>query len=206
MKKFFSKYWKSLIAVVMAVVAIPLFMKASEKRKELDQQKQNLNNTLASVQAGINSNMAYADVQEQIDSELERLDASRRRLYDRFSAPLLEEDQIRYIMYLEEVFENELSFSFTQAAPVVDLSDGNQIEGMTYTLSFQTTYEGFKDLVDYLAADDHIASVHVVTLNYQKEQDVAVGSITLTLYTATANPYEPFQPAEHETGKDTIFE
>lgn len=204
--KFLAKYWKALVAVIMAAVSIPLFLKARNKSEDLDRQRASLEASIASVQAGINRNAGYAGVQGAIDPEVERLDASRRRLYDRFPPALLEEDQIRYILYLEEVFGGELSFAFAQETPVVTLSDGNYIGGMTYTLNYQTTYQGFKDLVTYLASDSRIASVRVATLDYVQEQDIAVGSITLTLYTTSANEYEPPEAADHETGKDTIFE
>ncbi len=204
--KFLSKYWKALVAILMAAASVPLFLKAQSRSEEYDRQQQNLNTSIAAVQAGIDANSSYAGVQGAIDGELERLDASRRRLYDRFPAALLEEDQIRYILYLEEVFGGEISFAFAQEMPVATLSDGNYIGGMTFTLNYQTTYQGFKDLVTYLASDSRVASVRVATLDYVQEQDIAAGTITLTLYTVSANEYEPPEASEHDTGKGTIFE
>lgn len=206
--KLITKYWKTILAVLLAAASVPLFILASNNTREYESEIESLNSTILSISAGITSNQRYEGVQGLIDPELEKLQASRQALYSHFPVDLKEEDQIRYIMYLEEALGTDLQFSFSQITPALNLSDGAVVGGITFTLSYQTTYEGFKDLVDFFATDERVASVRYASLNYDAASDVATGSITITLYTIAdpATPYEPPEASDYETGKETIFE
>lgn len=112
-----------------------------------------------------------------------------------------------YVLYLEELFETEISFSFGTVAPVQMLRDGAVLEGLTLTVNYETTYEGFKEMVDYLATDSRITSIQYATVDYDSENDAATGSLTLLCYIMDSNLLEYEEPdvTEPQTGKPNIL-
>ena len=91
---------------------------------------------------------------------------------------------------------------------LVPLSDDAVLEGLLITVNYETTYEGFQEMIDYLAKDSRIASVYEATIEYDEKKDVASGAISLLLYLMDSDQleYTPPNLGEHETGKDNIFE
>lgn len=212
-----AKYWKAILAAILILASVPLFFKLFEKRSEYKAQTDSLNMQIASFQAAIDSNMVYAGVQDKLDGELAALDESRKELYSHFPSKLLEEDQILYITYLEEKFKDDveialsmegadIQFSYSQAEPITELSDGSALCGVTLGFCFETTYQGFKDLTEHLSTDERVTSVRYAKLNYDPESGVASGGVVVTLYTISTEPYVPPAASEHTTGKTTIFE
>lgn len=162
---------------------------------------------IISLQASIAENMRYADVQERIPEASAALEDSRLALYEKFPTELREEDQIMYVLYLEELFETEISFSFGTVAPVRMLSDGAILEGLTLTVNYETTYQGFKEMVDYLATDSRITSIQYATVDYDSENDTATGTLTLLCYIMDSDLLEYEEPDVNkpQTGKPNIL-
>ncbi len=204
--RFLAKYWKALLALVLAAAAIPVVMKTREAEEEHRARVQSMESSIALLQSAIDGNMPYAGVQERLEPELLALQESREALYSRFPSTLLEEDQIRYILYLEETFGTEIHFSFSSNMPMTQLNDGSILGGVTLAVNFETTYEGFKEMVNYIATDSKTASVRYATINYDAENDAATGTMVITVYTLSATEYTAPEPSEYETGKTTIFE
>lgn len=212
-----AKYWKALLALVLIAVSVPLFLKIVQRRDDYQMQLNSLSMQIASYQAAIQPNLVYADVQDKLEGELAAIAESRKELYSHFPSKLLEEDQIRYILYLEETFKEDVTFalskqgvdiqfSFSQTVPMAALNDGSYLCGVTLGICFETTYEEFKDMTAYLSADERITSVRYARLNYDEENDTVWGGVVVTLYTISSEPYVPPEATEHTTGKITIFE
>ena len=113
-----------------------------------------------------------------------------------------------YVLYLETIFGTEIQFAFSQSQPMMALSDGATLKGLTLTVNYETTYKGFQDMITYLATDSRVTSVQYADIQYDAINDKAVGTITLLLYLVESDlveylPPEIFQP---ETGKDNIFD
>jgi hypothetical protein len=91
---------------------------------------------------------------------------------------------------------------------LIPLSDGAALEGLLISINYETSYEGFQEMIDYLAKDSRIASVYEATIEYDEKKDVASGYITLLLYLMNSDQLEYTPPDVHipETGKDNIFE
>ena len=202
-----KKYWKVLVAVVLLIafaMVLSSFLSERDAHKaEID--KLEVNNQ--ALQNKVDANKQYEGVQDQLEEASAQLMASRLELYQKFPVEMKEEDQIMYVLYLEKIFGTEIFFSFSQAQPMMALKDGAQLMGLTLTVNYQTTYEGFKDMIDYLATDSRVTSVQFAQIQYDAASDTAVGTVTLLLYLIDSDLLDYVSPEvnEPDTGKDNIF-
>lgn len=206
--KFLKKNWKAFVALLLLIAAAWVHFGIYRPAKTEHERKVNeLNTMITALQTTIAENLRYVDVQPELESAGEALDASRLTLYEKFPAELKEEDQIMYILYLEELFGNEIRFDFGTRTPVCQLSDGSMLVRLTMTINYETTYDGFKDMIDYLAADSRITSIETASINYSQEQDLAFGSLTLSRYMIYSGDleYEAPEVAVPEVGKPNIY-
>jgi len=209
MMKVLTKYWKVLIAVILLLIAIFLYMNVY-KTEEADYQSesQQLRTMIMALQSNIAENNRYADIQDELDAAKEEIVASRVALYEHFPVEMKEEDQIMYVLYLETIFGTEISFTFSDETPLISLYDGAELQGLLLTVNYETTYQGFQDMVNYLATDSRITSVYEATIDYDAKKDKATGEVTLLIYLVDSEMLEYLPPdvAKPEIGKDNIFE
>lgn len=202
-----KKYWKAIVAVVLliafALVLSNYFSERQAHQAEVD--KLQSNNHM--LQDKVDANKEYEDVQDELEDASAQLMASRLELYQKFPVEMKEEDQIMYVLYLEKIFGTEIFFSFGQAQPMTVLKDGAKVMGLTLTVNYQTSYDGFKDMIDYLATDSRVTSVQFAQIQYDAATDTAVGTVTLLLYLIDSDLLDYVSPEvnEPETGKDNIF-
>ena len=202
-----KKYWKAIVAVVLliafALVLSNYFSERQAHQAEVD--KLQSNNQM--LQNKVDANKEYEDVQDELEEASAQLMASRLELYQKFPVEMKEEDQIMYVLYLEKIFGTEIFFSFGQAQPLTVLKDGAKVMGLTLTVNYQTSYDGFKDMIDYLATDSRVTSVQFAQIQYDATTDTAVGTVTLLLYLIDSDLLDYVSPEvnEPETGKDNIF-
>ena len=207
--KALAKYWKVLLALVLvAAAAFFYFNKYKLEKAAYEAQTKQLNSMIKVLEENIQENMKYADVQDQLEDAKAELEASRLDLYKAFPVEMKEEDQIMYVLYLETLFKEEIFFSFNQPATWVPLQDGSELQVLELVVNYKTTYQGFQDMVDYLATDSRVASVQEATIEYDAENDVAIGQVKLWLYLIESDlrEYESPDVAVPETGKENVFE
>lgn len=208
--KVLGKYWKLLIALILVGSAVFLFFNTYRTEKLAHEvQLAQMETMIEALNKKIAKDIAYEDIQEQLVGKVEELNASRLNLYKCFPSEMKEEDQIMYVLYLESLFGTEINFKFSNAFPMpgVTLSDG-VMKGLILQVNYQTTYEGFKEMVDYLATDSRIVSIYEATISYNKWRDLATGNLTLLIYLM-----DNYEGAEYvapdiaipETGKENIF-
>lgn len=90
-------------------------------------------------------------------------------------------------------------------APLMD-AEGANLMGLILVVNYKTTYEGFKDMINYLAQDDFVTSIYEATVSYNAKKDLAEGTLYLILYTVdSAREYEAPDIKQYETGKDNIY-
>ena len=227
-----KKYWKVVLAVVLAAAAIPVTLVGYlGGRADFDAQRTALDAEILTLQATIVEGARYADMQEEIDQATQALDRSRRELYGNFPEELLEEEQIMYLLHLEQAAaengwgdvgytvdlyehfieryggDSAISFTFGQPQTLLMLSDG-VLQGVTTTVYFETTYDGFKEMVQYIATDDRIASIQYCTLDYDAANDAATGTLTLLCYVLESDLPGLVQPEAETpaTGKPNLFD
>lgn len=203
------KYWKLFIALILIGAALFLyFNKYRVEQAAYETQAQQLQQLTDALKKSIEKNVRYRDIQEELDEALVELDNSRLSLYKHFPVELREEDQIMYVLYLETLFGTEISFSFSQAQPVMALYDGATLQGLILQVNYETTYQGFQDMVNKLSTDKRVTSIYDATIAYDSKTDTASGILNLVLYLVDTDKleYTPPDVAIPEIGKDNLFE
>ena len=207
--KILGKYWKVLLAVILIGLAGYTYYNVYEtERVEYEKKSERLEMTILSLERKIVENARYADIQDQIPDALAEVEASRQELYEHFPLEMKEEDQIMYVLYLETIFGTEIEFSFNEAVPYVAMKDGSYLMALKLNVNYETSYQGFQNMITYLATDSRITSVDVATIKYDEKTDTAVGQIQVVLYLMDSDLLEYLPPDvnEPETGKDNIFD
>ena len=205
--KFLKNNWKVLLALILLAAAALVYMTYQEELTAHENEVKQINTYNLSLQSKIKKNMKYADVQDELTAATAQLVASRLELYEKFPVEMKEEDQIMYSLYLEKQFGTEINFAFSKAQPIVGLRDGSQLMGLTLTVNYQTSYEGFQNMINYLATDSRITSVQFANIRYDAARDMAVGTVTLLLYLIDTDLRDYVGPDVNipDTGKDNIF-
>lgn len=202
-------YWKVLLAVLLVAAAVFIYTDKYETEKaDYERQVQQMDILTQSLEKKIQENEKYAGVQDKLEDAKAEIQASRLDLYQKFPVEMREEDQIMYVLYLETVFKEEIFFTFSEAVALVPLNDGATLHGMIITVNYETTYQGFQDMINYLAEDSRIVSVYEATIEYDEKKDLAAGQISLLVYLMATDAVEYLPPdvAVPDTGKDNIFE
>lgn len=204
--KILSKYWKVLFAVALLVAAFMVYTNYQEELAAHEAEISKLNTYNLTLQTKIQKNKKYEGIQDKLEAGSAQIAASRLELYDMFPVDMKEEDQIMYILYLEKQFGTEINFSFGKAQQLVALKDGSKLMGLTLTVNYETTYQGFQDMINYLATDKTITSVQFANINYDPASNKAVGTVTLLLYLLNdGSDYVGPEVNIPETGKDNIY-
>lgn len=207
--KVLGKYWKLLLAIVLVAAAVMMYYGTYKTEEAAYETKtEQLKTMIAALENSIRENAKYVDIQDDLEGATAEIVASRLELYEHFPVEMKEEDQIMYVLYLEKLFGTEIFFSFGTKQPITALRDGSTLVGLTLTVNYETTYEGFKDMLNYLSTDSRITSVQYANIQYDAANDVATGSITLLLYLLETpdGQYQPPDVAIPDTGKDNIYE
>lgn len=114
--KAIARNWKAVLAFLLMLAALLVyFMGYKPKKTAYEQERNQLNMQITALQTTIAENERYKDVKDLLPAELEKIDASRDGLYEVFPQEIREEDQILYLLYLEQVFGGEFAeLGFTQ--------------------------------------------------------------------------------------------
>ena len=206
--KLINKYWKVLLAVVLLVAAVLVYTNYQEELEAHKADIQKLNTYNQTLLQKIQKNKKYESVQGQLEEATAQVMASRLELYEKFPVEMKEEDQIMYVLYLETIFGTEIQFAFSKAQPIVALKDGAKLMGLTMTVNYETSYEGFQNMINYLATDSRVTSVQFANIQYDPASDRAVGTVTLLLYLIDTELRDYIEPEVNipDTGKDNIFD
>lgn len=204
-----KKNWRALLALLLVIIAaLAVLLGYRPAQKEYEAQVEEITASIDSLQASIESNMVYVAVQNSLEEATQDIADSRTELYEKFPVELKEEDQIMYVLYLEQIFGTEIQFSFGSVSGITTLSDGVALNALVLTVNYETTYQGYKDMIEYLATDSTIVSIQSSTLSYNADSDTATGNVTLLYYLISGSGQEYTEPdvADPETGKESIFE
>lgn len=210
--KALAKNWRVVLALLLAVSAILIFcLGYLREKKSFEAERAELSAKILILNQEVAATSQYAlyeEIQDLLPKAQAEMEQSRMNLYEKFPAELREEDQIMYVLYLEELFGTEIDFSFGSVMPLLRLNDGAILEGVTLTVNYETTYEGFKEMVNYLATDERITSIQYTTMDYDPESDTATGSLTLLCYVLNSDLTEYQEPEVEtpQTGKPNILE
>lgn len=223
--KAIARNWKAVLAVLLALSAVAVyFLGYRPGRENYLAERERLNGQIAMLQTTISENEKYQSVQDQLDPATQAVEESRAALYENFPVKMLEEDQLLYLLYLEdslgdgkfdlgynrelqEIFGNT-GFSFGNVIPVQILSDGSVLQGLNLTVYYQASYAEFKNMVHTLATDSRVTSVRYATFSYDEEKKLLSGQVNLVLYLldSPGRTYEEPVIPTPSTGKTNIFD
>jgi hypothetical protein len=206
--QFLGKYWKALLAVILLIAVVIVYSNYDAERKAHKAEVNQMNTNNTALQNRVEDNLKYEGVQDKLEEATAQLMASRLELYQKFPVEMKEEDQIMYVLYLEKIFGTEIQFAFSTAQPMIALKDGATLMGLTLTVNYQTSYDGFLDMINYLATDSRVTSVQFAQIQYDANSDTAVGTVTLLLYLIDSDLLDYVKPEVNvpDTGKDNIFD
>lgn len=223
--------WKALLAIVLVLAAAAVyFLGYRPSAENFARQREQLTQQNAQLQTTIAENERYKDVQDQLSPALDAIEESRQALYDAFPDGMREEDQLLYLLYLDETIGagdkelgynqelhelfldqfgagTDIEFTFGSAAPIQFMSDGAILEGLNITVYYHASYAEFKEMVQALATDERIASIQYATFSYDSSEKKLTGQMTLTIYLMQTleDGYEEPAVTVPDTGKTDIF-
>ena len=203
-----KKYWKLLLGLLLILAAVLVYTNGYlPARAEYESQQERLSSSISALQASISENSRYTRVQEQLPAAVTELSEKRAELYSLFPAEMKEEDQIMYVLYLEETFGTDISFAFGTPEDLLCLSDGSKLRSLALTVNYKCSYEEFQEMITYLASDEKLTSVYDASMNYNAEKDVASGTVTIIRYLLDSELVEYHKPdiTAPATGKENIF-
>ena len=100
------------------------------------------------------------------------------------------------------------TFHFGSAQVLATLQDPKQanLMGLLTVVNYESTYDGFKDMIDYLASDSRITSIYEGTISYNAKKDLAKGTLYLVLYMVdSGREYEAPDIKQFITDKENIY-
>ena len=159
--KFLSKYWKVLLSLLMLIIAGLLIWKVQIPQKlsyEMQKAMLTAQNDLLQMQMIENAQYANVDI-DKVEQAKEVLNESRGKLYRKFDRALLEEDQLIYVVWLEENFGTEIEFQFGTPEVIAKLTDGSELGGVRMTVNFDAAYNDYKKMLEKLSTDPRFASI-----------------------------------------------
>ena len=207
--KALAKYWKVILALVLiGAAAVLYFHNYKNEQAAYEAESKQIKTMITALESSIQENMRYTAVQDKLEEENAKVLASRLELYQHFPVEMKEEDQIMYVLYLESLFGTEIQFSFAQPQPITALRDGSNLMGLTLTVNYETTYQGFQNMLNYLSTDSRITSVQYASIDYDAATDTATGTVTLLLYLIESEllEYMPPEVPTPSTGKDNVYD
>ena len=109
---------------------------------------------------------------------------------------------------VEQNYGTNFHFGSAQVlAPLMD-PEGANLLGLILVVNYETTYEGFKEMINYLAEDEFITSIYEGTVSYNAKKDLAEGTLYLILYNMESNrEYDApkIQSKQFKTGDENIY-
>ena len=76
------------------------------------------------------------------------------------------------------------NFHFNTPQVLTVLQDPKQASllGLVVVINYESTYDGFKDMIEYFSTDSRITSIYEGTISYNAKKDLAKGTLYLILY------------------------
>lgn len=228
-----GKYWKVLLAIGLLIAAVLVFVRLYIPERAAYEVQSEMAEVLktalrSSIQDQIAENEELASIQDdvgpalsEIEAALDELVADRETLYGNFPGDLLEEDQILYVMDLEDILDMEVMFGHTynnrsrsytpdptfvfgDVIPLTRLSDGAILEYVPIRVDFDMGYYDFLEMLDFLSQDERITTINYGVLDYDQSTMHVVGYATMMYYCLDAVKYEA-PVIEEQAGKNNLF-
>jgi len=239
----FGKYWKVLLAILLVIVAVLAVVFILVPQNKVMETEFNMAGMMTEalqtrLDAQLAENVQLAAIKdelpgareevaksgEDVAAAMEQLEQDRATLYSNFPGGLKEEDQILYVMDLEDQLDMELmfgrtydslshsegrdiNFAFGVVHPLIQLTDGSILCSVNIDIDFDMSYPEFKQMLRYLAQDERITSINYTKIDYDTANNRVVGYATLLYYYLESDANLYVEPDMNlQTGKDNLFE
>lgn len=208
-----GRIWKIILALILLAGAAFVFLRIYlPNQVSYEVQRASLVAQNQVLQQQVIENAKYSSVDiEQLEKEEDKMEGSRLDLYRKFPQEFRQEDQIIYVVWLEEMFGTEIQFEFGSAEPIAYMSDGSVLGGVQLTVNFDATYEAYKKMIETLSTDERVASVVSSAFNTYVAPDGtthAVGVLTLVHYLIVSPQLPYYSPSlvAPPVGKDDLWD
>lgn len=203
-----------ILAVIASVIWIANPMK--EKTAALEAENAGLKVTADEYQA-VNAQRAIYE-QGKVD-----LTARREELLSNFPAGMTREDEIMYWANMERENASTLAIANlvmsgweeVHVAGEPEVVPGTEEEGATQlhlykapvNYTYQATYDGVKNMVEYVFAQDDKKSIRGISVSYDTTSGNLLGTLDMDMYymVGTGNTYEPMTIPSVPTGITNPF-
>ena len=239
----FGKYWKVLLAILLVIVAVLAVVFILVPQNKVMETEFNMAGMMTEalqtrLDAQLAENVQLAAIKDELPgareevaksaedmaAAMEQLEQDRATLYSNFPGGLKEEDQILYVMDLEDQLDMELmfgrtydslshsegrdiNFAFGVVHPLIQLTDGSILCSVNIDIDFDMSYPEFKQMLRYLAQDERITSINYTKIDYDTANNRVVGYATLLYYYLESDANLYVEPDMNlQTGKDNLFE
>lgn len=154
---------------------------------------------------------------EYYETEVDRLTEENDEILDQFPADIQPEDEIMYIVELEEAVDIEIpsiSYGTSVVSDTEDAVEGEETESedmavhqLAMNVSYTSSYQGLKDAITY--TNEHLNRMVIDTLSvsYDASTGKVFGNMTFNLYylTGTDKEYTGPDVDEGDLGVNNIF-
>ncbi|MBE6543073.1 MAG: hypothetical protein E7675_01600 [Ruminococcaceae bacterium] len=185
MKKIFIGKWIIAILLVAAGI-ISLWYVYENQYKATVEENEKLRKDIKLYEATI-TNLDNAKLnEEKYKTETEKIKAEVAEMLSAFPVEIRIEDELLYVEYLEEQLKYDIgSLSIGADYSIYSMANGSTLCTQYVTIPYETTYEGFKNLVTFFngenkTGEEYPASIVQIGVSYNEGK--ISGSMVLRRY------------------------
>ncbi len=206
-----------LFVLLVAIIALPIFLFINPRRKATAELEEEL--------VGLNERYEYlkdlTSKQETYEKEIERLNAERDELIKGFAGGVLVENTIMFLRETEILNNKDfratlIAFSEDEITPVTDSSvdaNGNYVEGLTaikssVTVDYCGQYNNIVEFLNYIFNQEDKMVISAFSMELDESTNLIVGTFILDQYAISGNGKEVEQkeiPSMNH-GTDRLFD
>lgn len=215
--KFGANEKNLLIGLIGVIIAIAAWYLVASPLKEKTAVLESENVTLKEKKDEYEAVNAQKSVYEQ---GIVDLTAEREELLYHFPAGISREDEIMYWATLENTYPSEIVLStlamgnwtevYVPGAPDYSQEGATQLHlyQAPVTYSFKATYQGIKDMVNYVFAQNDKKSIESFSVAFNSGEGTLDGTMNMNMYymNGTGKEYVPYSMPSVPTGVVDIFQ
>lgn len=153
-----------------------VFRNFSEKNSDLQKENQNLSSQVQQLEI-LDAN------KEQYISDTKDLKAQVQEMIDRYPSEVREENAVMYAYEMENESDIHVnSMTITPANLLYTMEKGYGLSVITVNMDYSVTYEGFKDIIDFIRTDRDKRNVESISLSYDSETGNLLGTMVVNLF------------------------
>jgi len=187
-----------LFVLLVAIIALPIFLFIRPK----NQQIKDMDQELVSLNERYNYLKTLSEKQEEYEKQIELLTAKRDEMIKDFAGGVLTENTIMFLRAIElsdkPVFFNVITFDDTEEIPVMEASvdsNGEYIEAINAykvptTVNYDAEYNNIKEFLNYIFTYKDKMSISHISMSLDTSTNQITGVCTIDQYAISGNGKE----------------